>query len=173
MAGHSCSGIEWRRLGSHTLWGTGYEVKAARIRAGGREALLARLEPIGRDGDCIHLAAIEPLAARLEELLRRDPAAALEEAAKGTGLVAAEGPLSRFAALGFLSARGGRRLVLQYRPGRVVVVMEPEAMAALVAELRRRCRGAPLLEVAERAAREARGLLGCCDGVTGVLYIIA
>ena len=173
MAGHACSGLEWRKLGSHSLWGTGYEVRAARLPAGNTAALLARLEPISGSGDCIHLAAVEPLAKRLEERLRRDPLAALEEAARGEGLVAAEGPLSRFAALGFLSARGGRRLVLQYRPGRVVVVMDPEAMAALVAELKRRCRGAPLLEVAERAAREAMGLLGCCDGVTGVLYIIA
>jgi hypothetical protein len=162
-----------RRLGVHSLWGHRYEAYIGRLRLpDGVEVTVACLRG-DAPGETLHVALAGPGAGRVEALMGTDPLRALEQAAQDTGLVAAEGPLHRLAGLGFFASHRGGRLVLQYRPGRVIVVAEPRLLEKLLDALEPPAQGCgEALEAARRAAREAQRLLGDCE-YRGLVYLVA
>ena len=167
-------GPPFSRHGVHTLWGRTYHAYTCRLPVGGRSALVVRLEE-AHGSDHLHAAVVggvEELA-RLERLAATDPRRALEAAARSAGLVAAEGPLWGLSLLGFLEATGRRKVVIQYRPGRAIIVVDAGLLRALADAARRLCGDHPLIAAAQRAAGEAEPLAGCSLEVGGgIIYLI-
>jgi len=167
-------GVEVYHGGLYSLWGRRYRVVTCRVPLGaGRDALVVRLEEVaGSDRLHVAVAGTGEEMERLERLVAVDPEQALEQAARSRGLVAAEGSVWSLASLGFLEANCGRRLVVQYKPGRAILVADIDAYRELLNALRPICGGYHMHRVAERVLEEAADLASCGDDARGIVYLI-